>query len=98
MTSKVGKTKSLINIISQNQHQKVKESQSEKNVLAFVSCLKRASVGNMVKKAVIVISLIEKSVDWANKEIEKEILDVLSEEPTRIPWLKEIEKVTVADE
>jgi hypothetical protein len=52
----------------------------------------------MVKKAVIVISLIEKSVEWANREIEKEILDVLSEEPPRIPWLKEVEKVTVADE
>jgi hypothetical protein len=56
------------------------------------------AVRNMVKKAVIVISLIEKSVEWANREIEKEILDVLSEEPIRIPWLKEVEKVTVADE
>lgn len=98
MTAKLGKTKRLINIVCQNLHQKVKESQSEKKVLAFISCLKRAMVGNMVKKAVIVISLIEKSVDWANREIEKEILDVLSEEPPRIPWLKEVEKVTVADE
>ena len=52
----------------------------------------------MVKKAVIVISLIEKSAEWSNKDIEKEILDVLSEEPIRIPWLKEVEKVTIPEE
>jgi hypothetical protein len=51
----------------------------------------------MVKKAVIVISLVEQSVEWANKDIEKEILALLSEEPTRIPWMKEVEKVTVAE-
>lgn len=53
---------------------------------------------NMVKRAVIVISLIEKSGKWANKDIEKEILAVLSDEPTRIPWLNKVEKVTVAEE
>jgi hypothetical protein len=52
----------------------------------------------MVKKAVIVISLIEESVELSDKGIEKEISDALSEEPTRIPWLKEVEKVTVAEE
>jgi len=52
----------------------------------------------MVKKAVIVISLVEESANVANQEIEKEILDELSREPTRIPWLKEVEKVTVTEE
>ena len=55
-------------------------------------------MGNLGKKAVIVISLIERSGKWANKDIESEILAVLSEEPTRIPWLKTVEKVTVAEE
>lgn len=52
----------------------------------------------MVKKAVIVISLVEQSVEQADRDIEKEILDVLSEDPARIPWLKEVEKITIVDE
>ena len=49
----------------------------------------------MVKKAVFVISLVEESAEVANEKIEKDILNELSEEPTRIPWLKEVQKVTV---
>ena len=52
----------------------------------------------MVKKAIIVISLVEESAEVANEEVEKDILDEFSEEPTRIPWLKEVEKVTVTEE
>lgn len=52
----------------------------------------------MVKKAVIVISLVEESTKVENGKIEKDILNELSEEPTRIPWLKEVEKVTVSEE
>ena len=52
----------------------------------------------MVKKAVIVISLVEESTEVANEKIEKDILKELSEEPTRIPWLKEVQKVTVTEE
>ena len=57
-----------------------------------------AEVENVVKKAVIVISLVEESAEVANEKIEKNILNELSEEPTRIPWLKEVEKVTVTEE
>jgi len=52
----------------------------------------------MVKKAIIIISLVEESAETSNKEIEKDILNELSKEPTRIPWLKEVEKVTVTEE
>jgi len=49
------------------------------------------------KKAVIVVRLVDESVEKANEEIEKEILQELSTEP-RIPWLKSVEKVTVTEE
>jgi len=52
----------------------------------------------MPKKAVIVISLVEESAEKANEEIEKEIIEELSREPSAIPWLKKIEKVTVTEE
>ena len=52
----------------------------------------------MVKKAVIVISLVEESTKVENGKIEEEVLDGLSEELTKIPWLKEVEKVTVTEE
>ena len=51
----------------------------------------------MAKKAIIVISLVEESVEKANEEIEKEILEELSKGIPRIPWLKNVEKVTVTD-
>jgi len=62
------------------------------------SRLKYAEVENMIKKALIVVSLVDESAEVANEEIEKEILNELSKEPTRIPWLKEVEKVTVTEE
>jgi DNA-directed RNA polymerase subunit H (RpoH/RPB5) len=62
------------------------------------SRLKYGEVENMVKKAVIAISLVDESAEVANEEIEKEILNELSKEPTRIPWLKEVKKVTVTEE
>jgi hypothetical protein len=49
----------------------------------------------MVKKAVIVISLVEESTEKANKEIEAEIFKELSECPVKIPWMKKVEKVSV---
>jgi len=51
----------------------------------------------MVKKAVIVISLLEESAEKSNREIEKEIVREISREPARIPWLKKVEKVTVSE-
>lgn len=51
----------------------------------------------MGKKAVIVISLVEESAEKPNKEIENDIREELSKEPARLPWLKEVEKVTVKE-
>jgi hypothetical protein len=53
---------------------------------------------SIIKKAVIVISLVEESAEMSNEEIERDIVNELSKEPTRIPWLKEVEKVTVTEE
>ena len=51
----------------------------------------------MTKKLIIVISLVEESAEKANEKIEKEILEELSKGLPTIPWLKNIEKVTVTD-
>lgn len=51
----------------------------------------------MGKKAIIVISLVEESTKKPNREIEKEIMNELSREPARIPWLKNVDRVTVSE-
>jgi len=51
----------------------------------------------MVKKAVIVISLVRESIGKTIEEIEKDILKELSEHPAKIPWMKKVEKVTVTE-
>jgi len=51
----------------------------------------------MVKKAVIVISLVKESTEKTNEEIKKEILKELSQRPAKIPWMKKVEKVTVTE-
>ena len=51
----------------------------------------------MVKKAIIEISLVEESTEKANKEIEKEIFNDLSESRLVIPWCKKVEKVSVTE-
>jgi len=51
----------------------------------------------MGKKATIVILLVEESAEKPNREIEKEITRELTAEPSRIPWLKKVEKVTVTE-
>jgi len=51
----------------------------------------------MVKKAIIVISLVKETSGRANEEIEREILEELSELPAKIPWMNKIEKVTVSE-
>jgi len=50
------------------------------------------------KKAYITIRLVKESEKKPNKEIEKEILDSLSKDLPRIPWLAEVEKVTVMED
>jgi hypothetical protein len=49
----------------------------------------------VLKKATIVISLIEESNDLANLKIGEEIRKELSENLSLIPWSKEIVKVKV---
>jgi hypothetical protein len=51
----------------------------------------------MVKKAIIEISLVEESTEKANKEIEKEIFNDVSEGRLVIPWCKKVEKVSVTE-
>jgi len=52
----------------------------------------------LTKKAVIVIRLVDESVEKVNEEIEREILHELSTGMPKIPWFKSLEKVTVTDE
>jgi hypothetical protein len=49
------------------------------------------------KIAVITIRLVEESEEKSNKEIEKEIFESLSKGLLMIPWLAEVEKVTVVE-
>jgi len=51
----------------------------------------------MTKKAVIVISLVNESIERSSEEIEREIFDELSKGLPRIPWCKKVEKVTVTE-
>ena len=51
----------------------------------------------MAKKAIIVISLVKESEGKSNNELEKEIFRVLSTSPPKIPWMKNVEKVTVIE-
>lgn len=50
------------------------------------------------KKVVIVINLVEESLEKANEEIEKEILQELTDDMPVIPWLERVERVTVIEE
>jgi hypothetical protein len=52
----------------------------------------------MVRKAIIVITLVEESEEKPEEEIKKDIVEELSKEPARIPWLKKVEKVTITEE
>ena len=49
------------------------------------------------KKAFITIRLVKEAEKKSNKEIEKEIFESLSKGLPRIPWLAEVEKVTVRE-
>ena len=55
-------------------------------------------VESIVKKAVIVFSLVQETAEVANEKIEKDISDEFSKEWIGIPWLKEVEKITVTEE
>ncbi|MFQ6086557.1 MAG: hypothetical protein ACE5OV_00895 [Candidatus Bathyarchaeia archaeon] len=51
-----------------------------------------------VKKAVIVVRLVEESLEKENSEIEKEITQELTGDLPVIPWFESIEKVTVTED
>jgi len=51
----------------------------------------------MNRKAVIVISLVDESKQKSKQQIQKEIEIELTKEPSRIPWLKKVKKVTVTE-
>lgn len=50
----------------------------------------------MVKKATIVISLVDESSEISSEEIRKEIFDELSKGLPKIPWFKRVEKIMVS--
>lgn len=50
-----------------------------------------------LKKAVITISLVKESDEVANEDIEREILEDLSKDLPKIPWLQKVEGVTVME-
>jgi len=51
----------------------------------------------MNRKAIIVVQLVNESKEKSKQQIEKEITAELATEPSRIPWLKKVEKVTVTE-
>jgi len=51
----------------------------------------------MVKKAILLVRLVEESVERTNEEIEREIFEELSEGLPKIPWFGKVEKVTVSE-
>jgi len=58
---------------------------------------KWAGTVNENQKSFITIRLVKESEEKSNEEIEKEIFESLSKGLSRIPWLAEIEKVTVRE-
>jgi hypothetical protein len=51
-----------------------------------------------VKKAIIVIRLVEESLLKENSEIEKEIVQELTDNLPIIPWFRNVEKVTITED
>lgn len=49
------------------------------------------------RKAIIVISLVAESVETPKETVEKEISEALLKAYPPIPWLKDVEKVTVTE-
>ncbi len=51
-----------------------------------------------VKRAAIVVRLVEESLERENSEIKKEIVQELMDDLPVIPWFESIEKVTVTED
>lgn len=54
-------------------------------------------VNLLVKKAVILVSLVEESSEKTNADLEKDIFHAVSKRPV-IPWVAKVEKVQVTEE
>jgi hypothetical protein len=50
------------------------------------------------KKAVIIVELVDESSEEENSKIAHEVLDWLREDSVSIPWVKNVEDVTVKNE
>ena len=50
------------------------------------------------KKAVIVVRLVEESLEEENSEIKKEIIQELTDDLPVIPWFESIEKITITED
>jgi hypothetical protein len=62
------------------------------------SLLKQTNGGpRNMKKAIIEVQLIKEAAETPNEELEKEILQELSEELPKIPWQGKIKKVRVVE-
>ena len=52
----------------------------------------------MPKRAIIIITLVNESREKRNEELEREIFDELSKYPSKIPWMKHVVRVEVAED
>jgi len=52
----------------------------------------------MAKKAIIIITLVDESRRKSNRGLEREIFEELSKYPAKIPWMKNVVKVEVAED
>jgi hypothetical protein len=50
-----------------------------------------------MKKAIILISLVDESRGKESKELEEDIFNELSKSPSMIPWMKRVLKVEVVE-
>ena len=50
------------------------------------------------KKAIITVELVDESIAEADEKIAQELLDWFREETISIPWVKDVEDITVKDD
>jgi len=50
------------------------------------------------KRAIIMVELVDESIEEKNEKIKQELLDWFRENSTFIPWVKDVKEITVKDE